>query len=59
MLVVEVIIAVQLIISRWLVNYSCLQNTDKRLAHTVRVVNFEGFKFSWISWLLTIHENKP
>ena len=25
---------------------------------TVQVVNFEGFKFSWISWLLAIHEMK-
>ena len=28
-------------------------------SYTVRVVNFKGFKFSWISWLLAIHKNKP
>jgi len=25
--------------------------------YTIRVFNFEGFKFSWILWLLAIHEN--
>ena len=25
---------------------------------TIQVLNFEGFKFSWISWFLAIHENE-
>ena len=33
-----------------------LYNTIVLKGNTVRVFNFEGFKFSWISWLLSIHE---